>query len=64
MKNTHFGIMYLKQFGGNMKEIANNELENIQGGAISPWTAVGLGALFVFLVGVYDGLTRPLACNE
>ncbi len=56
--------MYLKQFGGNMKEIENNELENIQGGSISPWAAVGLGALFVFLVGVYDGLTRPLACND
>ena len=38
-----------------MKEIENNELENIQGGSISPWVAVGIGALFTFLVGVYDG---------
>lgn len=47
-----------------MHEIKEKELENVKGGGITPWAAVGLGALFVFMIGVYDGFTRPLACHE
>lgn len=56
--------MYLKRFGGKMHEVKENELTKIKGGGISPWAAVGIGALFVFLIGVYDGYTRPLECRE
>lgn len=56
--------MYLKQFGGKMKEIKGNELEKVKGGGISPWAAVGIGAVLVFIIGVYDGFTRPLGCRD
>lgn len=56
--------MYLKQFGGRMKEIEEKELENISGGATSPWLYFGIGAVLVFIIGVFDGFTRPLECNK
>lgn len=46
-----------------MREIENKELSNIDGGAISAWTAIGIGAGIVFLIGVLDGFFRPLKCN-
>ncbi|MDD6879458.1 MAG: class IIb bacteriocin, lactobin A/cerein 7B family [bacterium] len=45
-----------------MINIDNNELMSIDGG-ISTWTAVGIGAAVVFLIGVVDGFFRPLKCN-
>ena len=56
--------MYLKQFGGSMKEIDEKELERVQGGGISPWTIFGIGAAIVFAIGVFDGYTRPYGCND
>ena len=47
-----------------MHEISEKELESVKGGGISPWGAIGIGAILVFLIGVYDGLTRPLSCHE
>jgi len=46
-----------------MKEIEDKELENIRGGA-SAWIYFGLGAALVFIIGVFDGFTRPLSCNK
>lgn len=47
-----------------MTDISENDLERVSGGGISPWTLVGVGAIVVFLIGVYDGYTRPLSCNR
>lgn len=47
-----------------MTEVNEKELENIKGGGITPWVAVGIGAVVVFLIGLYDGFTRPLKCHE
>lgn len=46
-----------------LEEISPEELERINGGGIASWVILGslLGA--VFLIGVYDGYTRPLVCN-
>ena len=42
----------------------NQELQNIHGGAVSWKFAAGvLGGLTSFLIGVLDGLFRPLACK-
>ena len=46
-----------------MELIKNEELKKIDGGGISAWTALGIGAGIVFLVGVIDGFVRPLKCN-
>jgi len=46
-----------------MKEITNEEALTIEGGKIPLWVPVGLGLLAVFLVGVWDGFTRPQKCH-
>lgn len=46
-----------------MEIINNEELKSIDGGGISVWAALGIGAGIVFLVGVVDGFVRPLKCN-
>lgn len=47
-----------------MREIEENELEKVRGGASSSWVGLGIGALVIFIIGVIDGYTRPLSCNE
>ncbi len=44
--------------------LTDNELLNIEGGAVS-WTTIGvvLGGIVTLLVGVFDGYFRPLKCN-
>ena len=46
-----------------MQVLKEEELLNINGGALSvgAWLAIGGGV--VFLIGVLDGLMRPLPCN-
>lgn len=45
-----------------MKEIKKQELKKINGGF--GWGfAVAIIAGITFLIGVFDGYTRPLACN-
>lgn len=46
-----------------MKEINNNELKNIDGGGISFSAIVGIATGITFLIGVIDGIVRPLKCN-
>lgn len=46
-----------------MKEIDDKELLNVKGGAASAWTFFGIGAAVVFMIGLFDGFTRPYGCN-
>lgn len=45
-----------------MQEIKKQELEQIEGG-LSIWACLGLAALAVFGIGVFDGYVRPLKCR-
>ena len=62
--NLHYQNMYLKQSGGKMKEIDEKELANVKGGGLSAWTFFAIGAAVVFVIGIFDGYTRPLGCNK
>lgn len=46
-----------------MEEINSIELEKINGGSISTWAIFGTIIGAVFIIGIFDGYTRPLACN-
>ena len=46
-----------------MKKLNDLELKNIDGGAISLGWIVGIGAGVTFLIGLIDGIIRPLKCN-
>lgn len=42
-------------------ELSKNELKNIHGGGVG--TVILIGAAIVFIIGVIDGLVRPLGCR-
>ena len=43
--------------------LKNEELLEVKGGV--NWTLIGIGgAVISFIIGVIDGLTRPLKCNK
>lgn len=46
-----------------MKELTKKELLNIEGGSISLGICLAITAGVVFLIGVIDGLVRPLECR-
>lgn len=46
-----------------MKNLNDNELMNIEGGAIKVGLVIGIGAGITFLIGLIDGIFRPLKCN-
>lgn len=47
-----------------MKKLSKNEAKKIIGGAVSGgWIAAGIIAGITFLVGVFDGITRPFKCR-
>ena len=46
-----------------MKELENKELLEINGGGISIGMGFGIAAGITFLIGVIDGLVRPLRCH-
>lgn len=46
-----------------MKEIKDEKLKTIQGGAIGFGIGVLIAAGVVFIIGVIDGYFRPLKCN-
>ncbi len=46
-----------------MKDLTNEELQSINGGGIHVGFLMGLGAAVTFIIGVIDGLVRPLKCN-
>ena len=49
--------------GEKMIELKNNDLKKITAGAISGWAIAGIIAGITFLVGIFDGYTRPFNCR-
>lgn len=46
-----------------MKKLKDEDLKKVNGG-ISAWAVAGIGALVVFLAGVFDGIARPEKCRS
>lgn len=46
-----------------MKNLSNEELKGINGGAFHFGIFAGIVAGVSFIIGVIDGLVRPLKCN-
>ena len=46
-----------------MKELTDEELKQVNGG-LSIIGCLGIVAGVIFIVGILDGYTRPLKCNE
>ena len=46
-----------------MKYLNDKELMNVEGGGFSAAIAAGIGAGIAFLIGVFDGIVRPLKCR-
>ena len=45
-----------------MVKLNSEELKNVQGG-FGAWAIAGIISACVFIVGVIDGISRPLRCN-
>lgn len=45
-----------------MKKLADEELEKIKGG-IGFWGVTGIISGLIFIIGVVDGIARPVRCN-
>lgn len=46
-----------------MQKLNNKELKMIEAGGLSGWAIAGIVAGITFLVGIFDGFTRPLSCK-
>ena len=46
-----------------MKNLNDKELMTVEGGAIKIGAIVGIAAGITFVIGLIDGLFRPLKCN-
>ncbi|MDD6223900.1 MAG: class IIb bacteriocin, lactobin A/cerein 7B family [bacterium] len=46
-----------------MKTLEKEELKMIKGGGLSFWGIVGIITGFTFVVGFFDGLSRPIKCD-
>lgn len=46
-----------------MKNLNDKELMSIDGGAVKIGLVVGIAAGITFIVGLIDGIIRPLKCN-
>ena len=46
-----------------MKELTKEELMNVKGGGFSIGIGVIVTAAVAFVIGVVDGIVRPLKCN-
>ena len=44
-------------------KLENDELMNVEGGAIKYLALFGLGGLIAFLTGILDGYLNPQKCN-
>lgn len=47
-----------------MKKMEEQELKQVEGGGIGTWGVIGIIALGAFLVGLFDGIARPIGCND
>ncbi len=45
-----------------MTKLNNLELKKVRGG-ISGWAIAGIISGCIFLIGVFDGISRPIKCN-
>ena len=45
-------------------KLKKEEMLKINGGGISAWGILGIGALVVFIAGAIDGFARPFACHK
>ena len=46
-----------------MKKMNKEELMKINGGGFSLSTGIIFGGIITFLIGLFDGYVRPLACK-
>lgn len=46
-----------------MRELREEEIKNMKGG-ISPSAIILIGAAITVLIGILDGISRPIACNK
>ena len=46
-----------------MINLSDKELMNVGGGAVKIGLVVGIAAGITFLIGLIDGIIRPLKCN-
>lgn len=46
-----------------MKNLTTEEMKKIDGGGINIGLWIGIGAGVSFLIGLIDGIIRPLKCN-
>ena len=46
-----------------MNNLTNEEMKKINGGAANIGLWLGIGAGISFLIGLIDGIIRPLKCN-
>lgn len=46
-----------------MKNLNNKELMDVNGGGFNLGIALGIAAGITFLIGLIDGIVRPLKCN-
>ena len=46
-----------------MKNLNDKELRKIDGGGINIGAIVGIAAGITFIIGLIDGIIRPLKCN-
>ena len=46
-----------------MNNLNDKELMNINGGGVNIGLVVGIAAGVTFLIGIIDGIIRPLKCN-
>ena len=47
-----------------MKELTNNEMMSINGGAVNWAIVAGIGTLVSFIIGAIDGYVNPQKCNN
>jgi lactobin A/cerein 7B family class IIb bacteriocin len=47
-----------------MKYLNDEELKNISGGGIGLNLIIGISVVITFVIGLIDGIARPLSCNK
>ena len=48
-----------------MEKLDDKDLCNIKGGfTMTPWIALGIAAVVIFISGILEGITNPNKCNS